>query len=316
MCLPASMPWRTALGHCGRRRAPEPSRESRTCTTSPAAYTSGRLVWQIGPAHQAASLRRAGGDGERRVGAHSDRLDDEVAGLDAPIGEHGGRRRAVLHDDALRRDARPALDAVRGEVVLQKPRRLGVEHRRQDARRQLEHEHLVDQVGEGLGSFQPDEPRSDDEGAALPACGTCRLARVLRELLRFEGVVEGEERRRVGGLVEPVDGRRERDAPRRDQAASVSDAFAVRERDAMPLRVDRNRFIALSEEGRDAHPVVEGGILVPDPVERGLALQQVRYQRAAVHRMRLGARNGYRLPADGRRGSPRRRSRLRRSCPR
>ena len=150
-------------------------------------------------------------------------------------------------------------------------------------------------MGEGLGRFQPDEPRPDDEGAALPACGTCRPARILRELLRFEGVVEGEERRRVGGLVEPVDGRRERDAPRRDQAASVSDAFAVRERDTMPLRVDRNRFIALSEEGRDAHPVVEGGILVPDPVERGLALQQVRYQRAAVHRMRLGTRNGYRV---------------------
>ena len=105
-------------------------------------------------------------------------------------------------------------------------------------------------------------------------------------------IVEREERVHVRLAVQPFDGRDEGSAAGCDEAGSIGYPRAVLQFDGMAFGIKGNRLAGRPEQRLDAHPLVEAVLSKPHAILGGLALDQIRDERAAVRGMGLVAHDG------------------------
>ena len=228
-----------------------------------------------------------GPDGKRRVRADAHGGDYHVAIRLFAVRERHAGGHVPLPEDAARGNARQARHRMVGKRALQDPRPLVVEHGRQDARGEFEHEHLVYVVGKGLGRLQPDEARPYDHRAAFPPGPMGLFRRPPRLVPCPLRVVKGEEGMHVALALEPLDGRDEGGAAGGQQAFPVFHGIPSGKACHMAGGVDFHDLETGPEQRFDALVFVKARVLETHPFLGCLPLHQVRYERAAVGRVRV-----------------------------
>ena len=224
-------------------------------------------VGQDAAVHRAARRFRKAG-----IGAHADRDDQHVK----------RQRFAVLKCRAVRGKARYRLVqekpyALRLHMRLDDARRFFAEHVWQDARRKVDDRDRSRKPQDALGAFQADQPRAYDQHPFVLAVAEQR-AQPLRIVERHEaGLVfhavqpfdGGDKRARAGRKAQPV--------KRQRRAVVEGCGFAVKLCHRAPWQRGHAVFFIKIRGAVEQHVFLSR-----------FALQQVRDQRPAVRRVRLG----------------------------